>query len=76
METPLRAEVAALNERQEAELRELNRQLARTWEQSWSRAEHRANDNRLGREDDERARNTLHERDGPGGGRVRIRGYE
>ncbi len=76
METPLRAEVAALNERQEAELRELNQQLARTWEQSWNRAEHRANDNRLGREDDERARNTLHERDGPGGGRVRIRGYE
>ncbi|MCC8985828.1 MAG: relaxase/mobilization nuclease domain-containing protein [Nitrospira sp.] len=45
MEAPLRGESAAIKERQEAELQRLERQLAERWEQSWSRADHRANEN-------------------------------
>ena len=74
MEAPLRAENATLKERQENELRELERQIAQTWEQSWNRAGSRANDNRRerkgGRTDKARGR------DEQGGGRVRVRGYD
>ena len=45
MEAPLRGEGAALRERQEVELQRLERQLAQRWEQSWNRADHRANEN-------------------------------
>ncbi len=45
MEAPLRGEGAALKEQQEVELQRLERQLAERWEQSWSRADHRANEN-------------------------------
>lgn len=74
MEAPLRAENATLNERQENELRELERQLAQTWEQSWNRAGRRANDNR--RERTEGRTDKARGRDEQGGGRVRVRGYD
>ncbi len=74
MEAPLRAEGATLNERQENELRELERQLNETWEQSWSRADRRANDNR--RERTEGRTDKARGRDEQGGGRVRVRGYD
>ena len=45
MESGLRGEVAALRERQEAELQQLELKLARMWEQSWSWAQDRANEN-------------------------------
>jgi hypothetical protein len=75
MDAPLRAEDAALHERQDVELRELERQLAERWEQSWNRADRRTNDNQREREDDERGQGTSRER-GDGAGRMRIRGYE
>ena len=75
MEAPLRAADAALNERQEAELRELDRHLAEKWEQSWNRAGRQTNDNRREREEDGRGQDTPRER-GDGGGRMRVRGYD
>lgn len=76
METPLRAEVAALGERQDAETRELDQHLAERWERSWNRDGRRANDN--GRERDEgRAQGDGERaRDGHSAGRMRVRGYD
>lgn len=74
MEAPLRAEVTALNERQEVELQHLEQQMTEQWEQSWSRADRRTNDNARerpkGRGDSARGRKEQ------SGGRVRVRGYE
>jgi hypothetical protein len=74
MEAPLRAEAVALNERQEVELRQLERQLAEKWEQSWNRTGHRANDNQRARKKSrgDQARG----REEQDGGRVRVRSYD
>lgn len=45
MESGLRGEVAALRDWQEAELQQLERKLIQMWEQSWSWAQDRANEN-------------------------------
>lgn len=71
MEAPLRGEGAALKERQEVELQRLERQLAQRWEQSWSRADHRANENERA-PDPEREAGKSHQH----GGRSRSRGYD
>jgi len=55
MESGLRGEVVALRDRQEAELQQLERKLARMWEQSWSRAQHRANENARAPEQERKA---------------------
>ena len=74
MEAPLRAEVTALNERQEVELQHLEQQMTEQWEQSWSRADRRTNDNARerpkGRGDSARGRKEQ------SGGRVRVRDYD
>lgn len=74
MEAPLRAEAVALNERQEIELRQLERQLAEKWEQSWNRTGHRSNDNQRARKKSrgDQARG----REEQDGGRVRVRSYD
>lgn len=74
MEAPLRAEAVALNERQEVELRQLERQLAEKWEQSWNRTGHRANDNK--RERKKSRGDQARGREEQDGGRVRVRSYD
>ena len=74
MEAPLRAEAVALNERQEIELRQLERQLAEKWEQSWNRTGHRANDNK--RERKKSRGDQARGREEQSGGRVRVRSYD
>lgn len=71
MESGLRGEVAALRDRQEGELQQLELKLARMWEQSWSWAQHRANENVRTR-DSERKPEQSHGR----GGRSRSRDYD
>jgi hypothetical protein len=71
MEAPLRGEAAALKERQEGELRRLERRLVERWEQSWSRADHRANENTRAPKP-ERKPEQSHGR----GGRSRSRDYD
>ncbi len=74
MEAPLRAEAVALNERQEVELRQLERQLAEKWEQSWNRTGHRSNDNQ--RERKKSRGDQARGREEQDGGRVRVRSYD
>ncbi len=74
MEAPLRAEAVALNERQEIELRQLERQLAEKWEQSWTRTGRRVNDNQ--RERKEGRGGKARGREEQSGGRVRVREYD
>jgi len=74
MEAPLRAEAAALKTRQEGELQRLEQRLAERWEQSWSRARDRVNENtRAPKPKPERkAEQQSHGR----GGRSRSRDYD
>jgi len=55
MESGLRGEVAALRERQEAELQQLERTLAQMGEQSWNWAQRRANENARAPEQERKA---------------------